>query len=148
MTFTYDTSLTKNKDKVRITIGDTDCDNPQFGDAEINYFLEKNDDSVINAAIEAAGSLYAKYSRKVDMKLESASISYSQLARNYKDLAFELERKKRLNRNGGAGIPMVSGVSESTINSVAEDKDRIDSKFRREQFDNHTTDYEPENYRG
>jgi hypothetical protein len=103
--FTYDGTLDTDLEKVRLEIGDTDSTDPQFTDAEINYFLDGN--SVTEAALKACEALVAKYSRQFDFETDQQKFLRSQRATAYRALADEL-------RSGGA-----SGLS--TIGQIKKD---------------------------
>ena len=59
MSWSYDTSLPTNKDKVRVSIGDTDSSDQQLSDEEINALLTVHG-SVRSTAIAVARMLAAK----------------------------------------------------------------------------------------
>jgi hypothetical protein len=87
MTWSYNTSLTTKKDEVRLKIADTDTNSQEFSDEEINAVLAKKGNDVVQASIELATSLYAKYSKKAVSKRAGAySEDTKARAQFYKDL--------------------------------------------------------------
>lgn len=112
MAFTYDGTLDTNLEKVRLEIGDTDSTDPQFTDAEINYFLDAAGNVVVDAAIKACEALVAKYSREYDFETDQQKFSRSQRAKAYKDLAAELRA------GGGSGL---SVLGQTKVDGYSQD---------------------------
>lgn len=69
--------------KVRLEVGDTDPALPILADAEYEYFLEKNNNSVQRSALDAAKSLLFKLSMKTRRDVDILSIHGQQAAQNY-----------------------------------------------------------------
>jgi len=92
MTWSYDTSLTEAKDKVRFYIGDTDTNDQLLQDEEINFLLTETQ-NVLQAASRAAKALAAKFSRQADKAVGDLRISLSQKAQAYMSLAADLEKR-------------------------------------------------------
>ncbi len=68
MSWSYDTSLSTNKDKVRIKIMDVDSTSPEFSDEEINAVLSNANQDVLQTALQLAKSLAFKYAKKAVKK--------------------------------------------------------------------------------
>jgi hypothetical protein len=89
MSWTYDASLIDadtaigRRYIVRLMIADTDTDDQQLQDEEIDYFLDKNSDSIRYAAMDAVRALIAKYSRAHDERMGHTEVKRSQMARAY-----------------------------------------------------------------
>lgn len=106
MAWSYDTSLSSDKDKIRLLIGDTDELTPQLQDEEIvgsqNMF-----GGVRATAIQLCRALAAKYSRRADKWVGDLKIMASQQAKAYLDLAEQL-----MAGGGGSsgGFPTAGGI--------------------------------------
>jgi len=92
MTWSYNTSLATDKDKVRFYIGDTDTNDQLLQDEEINFLLAEMS-NVLLAAAHAAKAIAAKFSRQADKAVGDLRISLSQKARAYMSLAADLEKR-------------------------------------------------------
>jgi hypothetical protein len=92
MTWSYDPTAEDNISRVRLLIGDTVQTSPQLQDEEIEFFLSQSNDSPNSAAVMAARSLIARYSRMVDKTIGPLSISYSQRVKGYQELVSQLLR--------------------------------------------------------
>ena len=68
MSWSYNTSLATNKDKVRIKIMDTDTNSQEFSDEEINAILTDVAQDVTQAAYRLAKSLAFKYAKRATSK--------------------------------------------------------------------------------
>lgn len=112
MAFTYDGTLDSDLEKVRLEIGDTNSADPQFTDAEIDYFLTKGD--VTTAAIAACEALVAKYSREYDFETDQQKFARSQKAANYRALADSLLA------GGGSGL---SVTRQTKVDGYSQDID-------------------------
>lgn len=130
--FTY----TKNpksapRDAVRFLLGDTDQANPQLDDSEIAYLLDQAGNDPTNAAVLGANALAASYARLADKSVGDLSISYSQVSKNYKDLA------DRLSVQGLAAVPPYLGAIE-VANATARETDTslAQPQFRLGMMDN------------
>lgn len=91
MTWSYNTSLSTNKDKVRIKIMDTDTTSQEFSDEEINAVLTDVGQDVLQAAMRLAKSLAFKYAKKaVSKRAGPYSEDTTKRAELYKQLAKDL----------------------------------------------------------
>lgn len=91
MSWSYDTSLSTNKDKVRIKIMDTDTTSQEFSDEEINAILTDVGQDVLQAALRLAKSLAFKYTKRATSKRAGPySEDTTARARMFKELAMEL----------------------------------------------------------
>lgn len=133
MTWTYEAGLTNDKDKVRLSIGDTEAADPLLSDEEILYFLTQQQ-TVIGASIAAARAIGAKYSRLSDISIESVSKSYSQKSKNYFSLATQLEtQSKSIVTMSGMSA---TGTSISAMEAADANPDRPQSENYKGMFDN------------
>ena len=107
-------------DAVRFKIGDTDTTDQQFSDEEITYLLTTG--SVDRAALEAARSLLAKYSRLCDQKTGDIDIKYSQRRESYAALVRQLQL-------GMTPTPYAGGISDDDKQVDEDDDDRVKPAF-------------------
>lgn len=120
-----------NKDEVRFLIGDTDFDDQLVEDEEINYAIAVEANNTL-AAIRIARALAGKFSRKVDKSVGDLRLSYSQQAKNFRELAKFLENS---NSTATIPIPYAGGISRSNKKTVREDSDRVPGSFSRGMHD-------------
>jgi len=92
MTWSYDSTLPTDTDKVRFHIGDTDETDQLLQNEEINYLLSETT-NVLLAASRAAKTVAAKFSRQADKTVGDLRISLSQKAKAYMALAADLEKR-------------------------------------------------------
>jgi len=92
MTWSYNTSLATDKDKVRFYIGDTDQTDQLLQDEEISFLLTEMS-NVLLAAAHAAKAVAAKFSRQADKAAGDLRVSLSQKAQAYMSLAADLEKR-------------------------------------------------------
>lgn len=105
-------TISTDRDKVRLLIGDTDTDDPILQDDEIAYHLESRTIldadtggtvyvNVEAAAADAAGAIAAEYARQFDFSEDSQTFSRSQRVGHYVALQRELR-----SRAGGYAVPV------------------------------------------
>lgn len=128
MTWSYDSSLSANKDKVRFLTGLTDTTNQRVSDEEIAGVLSLSNNNVYLAAATIADSLAGKYSSSQTIKIDGLSVDYSKRAEHFRNLAIQLRRTAKTS-SGFLGTPFVGGISLSEMDSVREDSDRNPSRF-------------------
>jgi hypothetical protein len=141
VTWTYDGSpgtstAAERRDAVRLLIGDTDTNDQQVTDEEITFALAQTGDDIYLAAAVMARTLAGKYARQVDSKFDALSISNGQRAQQYLRLATQMEKESKKRGNTGLGTPLVGGISQDDVDSVRDDEDRVDPRFRMGQFQN------------
>ena len=131
-----DTSTASGRlNTVRLLIGDTDTLDQQVQNEEIIFALSESGDNVYYAAAWAARAISSKYSRRVTTQLDGAlSANYSDLAKQYKSLADDLEYQ---GKTSGAVIGVLAGgITKSQIQAVRANTNRIEGSFRRDRFKN------------
>ena len=135
MTWTYDTSLGTTRDEVRLLIGDTDTTAQLFSDEEIAAVLASAG-SPRAAAAELALNLSARYARKADVGSGPLSVSWSQVSKEFAELA------ARLRSTGGTSVPVivVGGSSRAQQQRMRTDTDLIQPDIRRGRFTSHQPD--------
>lgn len=126
MTWTYggDPSA-NNTDAVRFLVGDTNTSDQLVTDGEISYALAE-EGGVIRAAVAICRAIAAKFSRQADKTVGKLSISMSQKAKAYNDLADRLQQKSSV-----LVTPYAGGLSVSEKETVAGDSDAMQPIFLR-----------------
>ena len=131
MPYSYDPTLPTDKDKVRLTIGDTVTTAFLLSNEEIVALLSMYG-SVHQAAIAAARGLAAKYSREADKWVGDLKILASQKAKAFLELATALSDA------GGSmsarGVPSAGGIRISQKETMEDNTDRVRPAFYRNQF--------------
>ena len=75
--------------KVRIEVADLDPGFPLLADDEYSYLLEKNNNSIVRASVDAARIILLKLSQRTDETTDVFSVRGSKAAEQYR-LALEL----------------------------------------------------------
>lgn len=110
-------TLTSNRDKVRLLIGDTDEADPLLYDDEVDACLAQrlvtiDGDStynVIAAAADACGAIAAKFSRQFNFSEDSQRFDRAQRVGHYLSLEQTLRK-----RQGGVSAQVCIGGTAST----------------------------------
>lgn len=130
MTWTYTESpATSDRDWVRFEIGDTDTTDQLLSDEEIASLITDRG-SKEAAALAAAEGLAAQFARKVTKAVGDLRINYSDLAKQYRELAKSLKTKAGLRK----ARPIAGGISISRKDTVEADTDRVKPWAERDQF--------------
>ena len=121
---------------VRFLVGDSPdlATGAQLTDVEIQFALDQASDNTYRAAAICARSLSARFARRGDESFETIDADMSAVSDSYARLARRLEAEAR--KNGGLGVPLAGGISESAINATRADTDRPPSAFYRGRFAN------------
>lgn len=133
MTWSYDTALTADKDKVRAFIGDTNTSDQLLSDEEISFFLTQSD-NIYGASAKACRAIAARFARLTDTEVEGVSDRLSQMVRHYNDLASSYDRDSV--KSGSSIMPIVTGISYGEMRLVDADTDRVVPAFKMSQFNN------------
>ncbi len=130
MTWSYiSTDLSGSREQIRTHIGDTDTTDQLLSDEQI-ALAETTEGTVGASAALCADWISAKYARKADKSAGDLSISYSQIAKQYADLA------KRLRANSsGTLLPYFGGISITAKETREEDTDRVKPAFTVDMLD-------------
>ena len=103
-------TISTDRDRVRLMIGDTDESDPLLYDDEIDVFVsyrtdtDTDDNTYVNvpaAAADACGAIAAKYARNFNFAEDGQRFDVSQRVGHY----LSLEQKLRA-RAGGVAVPM------------------------------------------
>jgi|TARA_B110000908_G_scaffold131331_1_gene154558 hypothetical protein len=153
MAWSYDptdldtTTASGRLNTVRLLVGDTDTVDQQVQNEEITFSLSENGNNIYYAAAWSARNISSKYSRKVNTSLDGAlKADYSDLAKQYRTLADDLEYQGKTNGSGssvGIGV-LAGGITKTGIETVRENTDRIEGSFRRDRFKNPPSYQTPE----
>lgn len=90
------TGLTKDIDKVRMKIGDTDEDSPLLTDQEIQTELTNWPDNLDLAAANCAEAIAAAYSREFSFQTDGQQFELSARVSQYMSLAAQLRSRGAL----------------------------------------------------
>ena len=107
--------------KVRIEVADLDPGFPLLADDEYSYLLEKNNNSVVRASVDAARIILLKLSQQTDETVSIFSVKGSKAAEQYR-LALELYIKNPQlnplynNLKGFFGGVSISDMAENNAN--------------------------------
>jgi hypothetical protein len=123
MTWTYVSPSNSLADEVRFLIGDTSSASPKLSNEEIAYLLSNASDSPAFAAVQACRALIAKYSHLVTQTTGAVSVAYSDLAKNYKELAASIAVSQ------ARPLPYAGGISISDRDEQDGDTDRSAPRF-------------------
>ena len=146
MTATYTDPSNSNSDAVRWLVGDTDVSDAALQDEEIAFALSQAGNDTYLAASICARALAGKYATLIDTKFESVSSDYSGLRDNYYALASSLEKQSKKYGTRGLGLPAAGGLTYSGIRANDLNDDRVQPKFKQDQFANPPVGYDPERY--
>ena len=123
--------------KVRIEVADLDPGFPLLSDDEYSYILEKNNNSIVRAATDAARIILLKLSQQTDETVSIFSVRGSKAAEQYR-LALELYIKNpQLNplyNNlqgyfGGVSLSDMSANNSNADNNIVENPRSTNQMF-------------------
>ena len=123
--------------KVRIEVADLDPGFPLLSDDEYSYILEKNNNSIVRAATDAARIILLKLSQQTDETVSIFSVRGSKAAEQYR-LALELYIKNpQLNplyNNlqgyfGGVSLSDMSANNSNADNNIVENPGSTNQMF-------------------
>lgn len=123
------------KDAVRFHIGDTDSTNEYFSDAEINYMLTNNNNYVFQTAYQACYQLIAKFSRYANERVGQVSVDFSNLSKQFADLASEL--KQQMYKDGEPEI-IAGGIELTDKETNSTDTELVAPKFTKDMEENNS----------
>ena len=128
--------------KVRIEVADLDPGFPLLADDEYSYLLEKNNNSIIRASVDAARIILLKLSQQTDETVSIFSVKGSKAAEQYR-LALELYIKNpQLNplyNNlkgyfGGVSISDMEANAANPDNNIVENPGKTDELYQTGTF--------------
>ena len=128
--------------KVRIEVADLDPGLPLLADDEYSYLLEKNNNSIVRASVDAARIILLKLSQQTDETVSIFSVKGSKAAEQYR-LALELYIKNpQLNplyNNlqgyfGGVSISDMEANAANPDNNIVENPGKTDALYQTGTF--------------
>jgi len=127
MAWTYDATLSTDKDKVRYLVGDTNTDDQMIQDEEILGMILDNP-NIYRAAAAVCRAVGARLSRELTLVGTAGSIALDahQQAQSFFDLAAKYDAQAAT--NGGAGV-FAGGISRSDKKTRALNPDRFRPAF-------------------
>lgn len=135
MSWSYDSSLSTDRDWVRWRTGSTNsADQSEMSNEEITATLAVYANRDV-AALHVAKAILAKLSRDVDRSNLGMSATRSQRITHLKDLIAELKIETR-----AAAQPAWSGASQSAKDTVNADSDYVGSPFTRDRHKNDSSE--------
>lgn len=79
----YTNDPTRDIDRVRLSVGDTNVSNEYLDDAWYQHFLDNNDDNETLAAIDAAKAILVKFTSNVRERVDQIELYGNQQFDNY-----------------------------------------------------------------
>jgi len=134
VTWSYDTTLDTDLDRVRFYIADTDTTDQQFSNEEITAMLAI-ETNVLRCAARFARALATKYARDVSRAIGSLAITAaSERAKTMAQMADSLEAKAASSAAVNA-VPFVGGRTTAQRDRLDADTGTVKPRFSRGQFD-------------
>lgn len=136
MTWSYDPSLSTDKDRVRFLSGDTDTSDQMVSNEEITGVLSMYTDNIFRGAAAVCRHLASKFSRQADQEIDDMRKALSQRAKAFADRASELDAQ------ASSGVTASSmptwyagGISVADKELQNEDTDRVRPLFSRDDME-------------
>jgi len=123
---------TVDTDRIRLEIGDTDCEVAFLTDAELAFCLTEEPNSVLLAAAKAASLVAAKLARRINFSHGPVKKDQSQAYDHYVALEAELKRKAAIE----GAVPEAGGVTIAGKESADQDTSRVQPDFKKGLHDN------------
>tara|TARA_R110000824_G_C15230416_1_gene678493 strand:+ start:127 stop:573 length:447 start_codon:yes stop_codon:yes gene_type:complete len=117
MAWSYSDSLSTDRDKIRLKIGDTDTNDQILPNETIDALLTEHSDDVMLTTISCVRAIIAKYSRKLSRSAVGMSADMTVFVTNYQQLLAELIKQNR----GNSGVRYASAFSTSRKETIESD---------------------------
>lgn len=139
MTWTYDPASEAPLDMVRWLIADTEASDPLQQDEEITRVLLRQPNTY-SAAAAIARQIARQFARQATIDIATeVRINLSDRAKQYFEMAKDLERQASIGAGGTGGVGVfVGGVSQAQMDTAASNADRVQPAFTRELHDTTT----------
>jgi len=134
MTWTYNTALTTDRDKIRLLIGDTTSNDQLLSDEEITFIITQQPNAYY-AAAQACEMIAGKFGRDVSTTLEGMSIAKRQRFENYIQLAEQL-RVMAMRTTPSQPFNAAQTKTNRDAYSHIQDSDLVEPNFQLEMHDN------------
>lgn len=131
MSWSFDDSLSTNRDKVRLKIGDINTADQILSNETIDALLTEHGSDVELSAISCCRAIIAKYNRALDRNAAGMSANRSIIVDNYRALLSELLKANR----GNSGARYSGSFSRDRKETIESDPDFIEPFARSGQFD-------------
>ena len=130
MSFSYDISLSDLISQVRFNLDDTNPDDYAFEDETIDYLLTANNDDVLEVTLQAAYSLWMKYSKEATKaEVDGVRIEYGQKAQIFEKIYNELKDKAKKSKYK-KGVPFYfGGINRQEFNNNRENSNLVKPDF-------------------
>lgn len=135
MTWNYDPRMSKDRDKVRFYVGDTNPDDKLVQDEEIEYAIGEQPTLEFAAAV-VLRALAAKFSRLVSSRAGDVSISNAAaVAQAFAKRAKEFDPFDLSLGSSSLVLPSFGGLTFSEKETLDSDDDAVQPSFRRAMDD-------------
>lgn len=123
MSWSFDDSLSTDRDRIRLRIGDTDTNDQLLSNETVDALLLTRT-SVILAAIDCVQAIIAKLAREIDRSNIGMSGSRSQKTTHFHSVLRELQKEAQMDTGMKVG-----GISRDDRNTIEDDSDFIKPSF-------------------
>jgi len=121
MAWSFNESLSTDRDKVRLKIGDTDTNDQILANETIDAILTEHSSDVMLATISCVRAIIAKYSRKLNRSAAGMSADMTVFVAHYQQLLSDLIKQNR----GNSGARYKSAFSDSRKETIESDDDYV-----------------------
>ena len=121
MAWSFDESLSTNRDKVRLKIGDTNTNDQILANETIDALLTEHSSDVMLTTISCVRAIIAKFSRELSRGAIGMSADMTVFVAHYQDLLSDLIKQNR----GNSGVRYKSAFSDSRKETIENDDDYV-----------------------
>tara|TARA_R100001086_G_scaffold244873_1_gene175133 strand:+ start:330 stop:773 length:444 start_codon:yes stop_codon:yes gene_type:complete len=121
MSWSFNESLTNNRDKVRLKIGDTDTNDQILSNETIDALLTEHSSDIMLTTISCVRAIIAKYSRNMTRGAIGLTADMTVFVTHYQELLSDLIKQNR----GNSGVRFAGGFSDSRKETIESDDDFI-----------------------
>lgn len=129
MAFTFDASLSTQRDRLRLSIGDTDSSIPEFQDETLDALLSGK--TLYQAMVSCFDILIAKYSRYATEKVGPITVDYGLIIDNFIKLKKEAQKQVIYTAQ-----PFAGGISSGDKAIEKSDSDVVQPVFTKSIHNN------------
>jgi len=131
MSWSYDESLTSNRDKVRLKIGDVDTNDQLLSNETLDALLTEWGSDVMLTSIAAVRAIIAAFSRTLARSAAGMSADRTIFFTHYQELLADLLKQNR----GNSGARYKGSYSYDRQETIEDDSDFIQPAFKSGQWD-------------
>ena len=131
MTWSFSDSLTSDRDKVRLRIGDTDTNEQLLSNETIDALLTEHSSDIALCSVASCRAIIAQFSRHLDRSAAGLSSNRSVIVTQYRELLRELLKESRLS----TGVKYKGSISDSRKQTIDDDSDFVQPSFKKGQHD-------------